>query len=93
VEQSPALMVADNQVIYNAADVEAGDYYYSFRLNNSAGNGLLADTLKTRQLPITRLTETFPRKTLKKYRQYIAALIIRMSSPYPIHIHAVERGN
>jgi formylglycine-generating enzyme required for sulfatase activity len=39
VEQSP-LTVAGNQVTYSAADVAAGDYYYSFRLNNSAGNTL-----------------------------------------------------
>ncbi|MDR1229773.1 MAG: hypothetical protein LBK61_00060 [Spirochaetaceae bacterium] len=45
--------------------------------------GLLAETLKTRQLPITRLAETFPRKTLEKYRQYIAALIILLQGDYP----------
>jgi RNA polymerase sigma factor len=44
---------------------------------------LLADTLRTRQLPITRLAETFPRKTLDKYRQYIAALIILAQGDYP----------
>ena len=44
---------------------------------------LLADTLKTRQLPITRLTEAFPRKALEKYRQYIAALIILSQGDYP----------
>jgi RNA polymerase sigma factor len=45
--------------------------------------GLLADMLKNRQLPITRLAETFPRKTLEKYRQYIAALIILSRGDYP----------
>jgi RNA polymerase sigma factor len=44
---------------------------------------LLADTLRTRQLPITRLAETFPRKALDKYRQYIAALIILSQGDYP----------
>jgi RNA polymerase sigma factor len=44
---------------------------------------LLADTLKTRQLPIIRLAETFPRKALEKYRQYIAALIILSQGDYP----------
>jgi RNA polymerase sigma factor len=44
---------------------------------------LLADTLKTRQLPITRLAETFPRKALEKYRQYIAALVILSQGDYP----------
>jgi RNA polymerase sigma factor len=44
---------------------------------------LLADTLKTRRLPITRLAETFPRKALEKYRQYIAALIILSQGAYP----------
>jgi RNA polymerase sigma factor len=45
--------------------------------------GLLADTLKTRQLPITRLARTFPRKAIEKYRQYIAALIILSQGDYP----------
>jgi RNA polymerase sigma factor len=45
--------------------------------------GLLADTLKTRQLPITRLAETFPRKALEKYRQYIVALVILSQGDYP----------
>lgn len=45
--------------------------------------GLLADTLSKRQLPVTRLAETFPRKTLEKYRQYIAALIILSQGDYP----------
>jgi RNA polymerase sigma factor len=44
---------------------------------------LLADTLRARQLPITRLAETFPRKALDKYRQYIAALIILSQGDYP----------
>jgi RNA polymerase sigma factor len=44
---------------------------------------LLADTLKTRRLPVTRLAGTFPRKTLEKYRQYIAALIILSQGDYP----------
>jgi RNA polymerase sigma factor len=44
---------------------------------------LLADTLRTRQLPVTRLAETFLRKTLDKYRQYIAALIILSQGDYP----------
>jgi RNA polymerase sigma factor len=45
--------------------------------------GLLADTLTNRQLPVTRLSETFPRKTLEKYRQYIVALIILSQGDYP----------
>jgi len=44
---------------------------------------LLADTLKNRQLPITRLAEIFPRKALEKYRQYIAALVILSQGDYP----------
>ena len=44
---------------------------------------LLAETLKTRQLPVSRLAETFPRKALEKYRQYIAALIILSQGDYP----------
>ena len=44
---------------------------------------LLADTLKTRQLPFSRLAEVFPRKALEKYRQYIAALIIVSQGDYP----------
>jgi RNA polymerase sigma factor len=44
---------------------------------------LLADTLKIRQLPITRLAKIFPRKALEKYRQYIAALIILSQGDYP----------
>jgi RNA polymerase sigma factor len=44
---------------------------------------LLADTLKTRRLPVTRLAETFPRKALEKYRHYIAALIILSQGDYP----------
>jgi RNA polymerase sigma factor len=44
---------------------------------------LLADMLETRQLPITRLAETFPRKALEKYRHYIAALIILSQGDYP----------
>jgi RNA polymerase sigma factor len=45
--------------------------------------GLLADTLKTYQLPVTRLAETFPRKIIEKYRQYIVALIILSQGDYP----------
>ena len=45
--------------------------------------GLLAGTLKTRQLPASFLAEVFPRKTLEKYRQYIAALIILSQGDYP----------
>ena len=44
---------------------------------------LLADTLKNRQLPVSRLAETFPRKAMEKYRQYIAALIILSQGDYP----------
>ena len=44
---------------------------------------LLADMQKSRQLPVTRLAETFPRKALEKYRQYIAALIILQAGDYP----------
>jgi RNA polymerase sigma factor len=44
---------------------------------------LLADTLKTRRLPVSRLSEIFPRKALEKYRQYIAALIILSQGDYP----------
>ncbi|GHT55254.1 hypothetical protein FACS1894109_01460 [Spirochaetia bacterium] len=44
---------------------------------------LLAGMLKTRQLPVTRLAETFPRKALEKYRQYIVSLIILASGDYP----------
>jgi RNA polymerase sigma factor len=44
---------------------------------------LLADMLSNRQLPLSRLAETFPRKALEKYRQYIAALIILSQGDYP----------
>jgi RNA polymerase sigma factor len=44
---------------------------------------LLADTLKTRQLPVSRLVGLFPRKALEKYRHYIAALIILSQGDYP----------
>jgi RNA polymerase sigma factor len=44
---------------------------------------LLAETLRTRQLPVSRLAETFPRKALDKYRPYIAALIILSRGDYP----------
>ncbi len=44
---------------------------------------LLADTLASRQLPVSRLAGTFPRKALEKYRQYIAALIILAQGDYP----------
>jgi RNA polymerase sigma factor len=44
---------------------------------------LLATTLTSRQLPVTRLAETFPRKALEKYRHYIAALIIISQGDYP----------
>jgi RNA polymerase sigma factor len=45
--------------------------------------GLLADTITNRQLPVTRLAEIFPRKTLEKYRHYIVALIILSQGDYP----------
>ncbi|MDR2618361.1 MAG: hypothetical protein LBC62_05770 [Treponema sp.] len=45
--------------------------------------GLLAAALETRQLPVTRLAAAFSRKTLEKYRQYIAALIILSQGDYP----------
>ena len=44
---------------------------------------LLADTLRARQLPFSRLAGVFPRKALEKYRQYIAALIIISQGDYP----------
>ncbi|MCL2044277.1 MAG: hypothetical protein FWG89_09070 [Treponema sp.] len=44
---------------------------------------LLADTLSTYQLPVSRLAQTFPRKALEKYRQYIVALIILSQGDYP----------
>ena len=44
---------------------------------------LLADTLKTRQLPISRLAGLYPRKALENYRHYIAALIILSQGDYP----------
>jgi len=44
---------------------------------------LLADMLKTRQLPVSRLAGLFPRKALEKYRHYIAALIILSQGDYP----------
>ena len=46
-------------------------------------SALLAETLEKRQLPLTRLAETFPRKALEKYRNYIAALIILSRGDYP----------
>jgi RNA polymerase sigma factor len=53
--------------------------------------GLLADTLRRRQLPITRLAETFSRKTLDKYRHYIVALIILSQGEYPFVYSFVPR--
>jgi RNA polymerase sigma factor len=44
---------------------------------------LLADTLKTRQLPVSRLAGLYPRKALEKYRHYISALIILSQGDYP----------
>ena len=44
---------------------------------------LLAETLRTRQLPVSRLVGVFPRKALEKYRQYIATLIILSQGDYP----------
>ena len=44
---------------------------------------LLDHTLKTRQLPLSRLAMVFPMKALEKYRQYIAALIIISQGDYP----------
>jgi RNA polymerase sigma factor len=44
---------------------------------------MLADILKNRQLPVTRLAKAFPRKALEKYRQYIVALIIIAQGDYP----------
>ena len=44
---------------------------------------LLAGTLKNRQLPISQLAESFNRKSIEKYRQYIAALIILSQGDYP----------
>jgi RNA polymerase sigma factor len=44
---------------------------------------LLADTLKTRLLPVSRLAGLYPRKALEKYRYYIAALIILIQGDYP----------
>jgi fibronectin type 3 domain-containing protein len=36
----PEPSLTGNQVSYSEADVDAGDYYYTFRLNNDAGNTL-----------------------------------------------------
>ena len=44
---------------------------------------LLAEILKTHQLPVTRLAVMFPLKTLEKYRHYIVALIIISQGDYP----------
>ncbi|MDR3115675.1 MAG: sigma-70 family RNA polymerase sigma factor [Treponema sp.] len=44
---------------------------------------LLAQTLTSRRLPLTRLAETFPRKALEKYRPYIVALLIIAEGEYP----------
>ncbi|MCL2069683.1 MAG: hypothetical protein FWH19_01695 [Treponema sp.] len=44
---------------------------------------LLENTLKTRQLPVSRLAEIFPRKAVEKYRQYIAALVILSQGDFP----------
>ncbi|MCL2412497.1 MAG: hypothetical protein FWC97_12735 [Treponema sp.] len=57
----------------------------TLRITNVIRNdtALLADTLKNRQLPLSHLAETFPRKTVEKYRHYIAALIIITKGDYP----------
>jgi len=44
---------------------------------------LLTETLETCRLPVSRLAVIFPRKTLEKYRHYIAALIILSQGDYP----------
>ncbi|MDR2898171.1 MAG: hypothetical protein LBU99_05080 [Spirochaetaceae bacterium] len=44
---------------------------------------LLTSMLQNRQLPLSRLAETFPKKALEKYRQYIVALIILLQGNYP----------
>jgi len=44
---------------------------------------LLEETLEKRQLPVSRLSQTFPRKALEKYRHYIIALIILLKGDYP----------
>jgi len=44
---------------------------------------LLADTLRTFQLPVSRLAALYPRKVLEKYRHYIIALIILSQGNYP----------
>jgi RNA polymerase sigma factor len=53
---------------------------------------LLDDTLRTRQLPVARLAETFPRKALDKYRQYIVALIILSQGNYPFVYSCVPQA-
>ena len=55
-------------------------------------SAFLAETLKNRQLPVSRLVETFPRKTLEKYGQYIAALIILSQGDYPYVYSFVPRS-
>ena len=52
---------------------------------------LLSDTLKTRQLPVSRLAGMYPKKALEKYRQYIAALIIITQGDYPYVYSFVPR--
>lgn len=44
---------------------------------------LLSETLERKQLPSSKLTETFPKKALEKYRLYIIALILIQRGEYP----------
>nr|AGS53388.1 hypothetical protein [uncultured bacterium contig00018] len=53
---------------------------------------MLNDTLKTRQLPYSRLVGIYPRKVLEKYRHYIAALIILSKGDYPYVYSFVPRS-
>ena len=61
----------------------------SFRIAERAAQAILQDSamlaemLKTRQLPLVRLEETFPRKALKRYRLYIVARIMLSLGDYP----------
>lgn len=44
---------------------------------------LLSEMLEKKQLPSTRLSETFPKKAIEKYRLYIIALILIEKGEYP----------
>ena len=48
-----------------------------------SSSSLLSETLTKKQLPSSKLMETFPKKAVEKYRLYIIALIVIQRGEYP----------